>query len=212
MITIYHMENSRSERIIWLMEELGLPYEMERFKRESTMLAPTSLKSIHPFGKIPIIRDGDTVVGESGAIVEYIIHRHGGGRLSVPPASPDYPRYLQWMHFAEGSAMPQLILQLYLCAGFVPGIDQESPAILQVKARSHELLQYIDGELAHFPYFAGPEFSGADIMMGYVATGLETGYIQADMTRYPNIKAYVGRIGERPAYKKAMAIAAPAAA
>ncbi|HXD91549.1 MAG TPA: glutathione S-transferase, partial [Candidatus Binataceae bacterium] len=104
MITIYHLNMSRSERIIWLMEELGLAYKLEKFQRGPDMLAPAALKQVSPLGKAPAIRDGDLTLIESGAIVEYIVNRHGGGRLGVSVSSPDYARYLQWMHFAEGSA------------------------------------------------------------------------------------------------------------
>src|SRR5262249_1260218 len=123
VITIYHLEVSRSERVIWLMEELALPYKLERFARDPSRQASAAYRAIHPLGRSPIIQDGDTVLIESGAILEYIIHRHGEGRLAVPVQSPDYARYLQWMHFAEGSAMFQFLLQMFL-GGFVPGVDQ----------------------------------------------------------------------------------------
>ena len=135
MITIYHLATSRSERVIWLMEELGLQYNLERFAREPNMMAPPALREIHPLGKSPTIRDGDTVLVESGAILEYIIHRHGQGRLAVPVNSTDYPRYVQWMHFAEGSAMTQLLLHLFL-GGMIPGVDQSSPMVAMMKDRT----------------------------------------------------------------------------
>src|SRR5579872_5725334 len=113
LITIYHLNMSRSERIIWLMEELGLPYQLEKYQRGPDMLAPPSLRQVSPLGKAPAIRDGDLTLIESGAIVEYIINRHAGGKLGVPVSSPDYPRYLQWMHFAEGTAMTQGLIELF---------------------------------------------------------------------------------------------------
>ena len=207
MITIYHLSTSRSERVIWLMEELGLQYKLERFQREPTMMAPASMREIHPLGKSPIIRDGDTVLVESGAILEYIIHRHGNGRLAVPVDSPDYPRYLQWMHFAEGSAMTQFLLHLFM-GGFVPGVDQSAPMVARIKDGSATILRYIDSELSARPYFAGQAFTAADIMMGYTF-GIVKGFMQTDMSLYPNIDAYLARIAERPAYRKAMAIANP---
>jgi glutathione S-transferase len=221
MITIYHLNTSRSERVIWLMEELGLPYKLEKFQREPTMLAPASLSEIHPLGKAPIIRDGDVVLIESGAIIEYVIQRHGGGKLSVPVASADYPRYLQWMHFAEGSAMSQLLLQMFLG---LSGLDASSPLVAMVKQRTEGLLQFLDSELGNRPYFAGQAFTAADIMMvfpfgmaGFVARpdqprgpGLPLhSLLQLDVSPYANIRSYMERIGKRPAYQKAMAIANP---
>jgi glutathione S-transferase len=208
MITVVHLENSRSERIIWLMEELGLPYDLERFDRQPTMAAPDALKSIHPLGKAPIIRDGDVVIAESGAIIEYIVHRHAGGRLAVPPASPDYVRYIQWMHFAEGTAMARFILNLFV-GGFFPGIDPNSPLVGLAKHSSTQILQYIEAELGKTPYFAGSEFTAADIMMTYDFGIVRSPVMNTDMSLYPNISAYLRRIGERPAFQKAMAIANP---
>ncbi len=209
MITIYHLSTSRSERVIWLMEELGLQYNLERFAREPSMLAPPAMREIHPLGKSPTIRDGDTVLVESGAIIEYIINRHGQGRLAVPVSSPDYARYLQWMHFAEGSAMTQLLLHLFL-GGMMPGVDQSAPMVAMVKERTATLLRFIDDELGSRPYFAGQSFTAADIMMVY-PFGMVTGFLKTDMAQYPNTQAYLDRIGKRPAYQKAMAIANPPA-
>jgi len=205
MITIYHLENSRSERVIWLMEELGLPYELKRFARDPSMMAPAALRDVHPLGKSPIIGDGDLLLVESGAIIEYIVNRHGGGRLSVQVSSPDYPRYLQWMHFAEGSAMFQLILHLFM-SGFVPGVDQSAPLVEGVKARTGNLLEFLNDELEGRPYFAGQDFTAADIMMMY-CFGAVRGFLRIDLSPYPNLTAWLERIEARPAYKKAMAIA-----
>jgi glutathione S-transferase len=188
------------------MEELGLPYKLEKFQREATMLAPESLKAIHPLGKAPVIRDGDTIVAESGAIVEYIINRHGGGRLAVPVNSPDYARYLQWMHFAEGTAMSQFMVHMFL--GFVPGAES-SPVAAMVKQRSEALLKYIDTELGPRPYFVGKDFTAADIMMVFPFGGMKN-FLRVELTPYANITRYLERIGQRPAYQKAMAIANPA--
>jgi glutathione S-transferase len=207
MITIYHLENSRSERVIWLMEELGLPYELQRFPRERSLMAGEAYRALHPLGKSPIIRDGDTVLIESGAIVEYIVNRYGNGRLSVPPNAPGYARYLQWMHFAEGSAMTQLIVHMFM-GGFVPGIDQSLPFVASIKGRTAQLLKFIDGELNDRPHFTGPEFTAADIMMAY-CFGMVRGYLRMDISQYPNIATYLARIEQRPAHRKAMAIANP---
>jgi glutathione S-transferase len=209
MITIYHLENSRSERMIWLMEELGLRYELQRFPRDPSMMAGEAYRALHPMGKSPIIRDGDTVLIESGAIVEYIVNRYGNGRLSVPVNAPNYAQYLQWMHFAEGSAMTQLLLHIFM-GGFVPGIDQSLPFVAYTKQRTAHLLSFIDGELANRAFFAGSEFTAADIMMSY-CFGTVRGFLRMDITQYPNITAYIARIEQRPAYQKGMAIANPAA-
>jgi glutathione S-transferase len=207
MITVYHLENSRSERVIWLMEELGLTYNLERFDRQPTMAAPDVLKTINPLGKAPMIRDGDTVLIESGAILEYITNRHGG-RLAVGVNSPDYGRYLQWMHFAEGTAMGRFILNLFV-GGFFPGIDPDSPLVAMAKHSSTQILEFIDSELAKTPYFAGSEFTAADIMMMY-CFGIVRGQImKTDMSLYPHIAAYIAKIEARPGYKAGMAIANP---
>jgi glutathione S-transferase len=209
MITIYHLNMSRSERIIWLMEELGLEYKLEKFQREPSMEAPASLRAIHPLGKAPVIRDGDAVLIESGAIVEYIIQRHGGGKLAVPVNSPDYARYLQWMHFAEGSAMAQFLLHLFL-GGFVPGVDQSAAWVVLTKQRTTNLLKYVDSELGVRPYFAGQAFTAADLMMMFPFF-IARNFMQLDLTPYPNIVNYLKRIEARPAYQKAMALANPPA-
>jgi glutathione S-transferase len=209
MITIYHLNLSRSERIIWLMEELDLEYKLEKFQREPGMEAPTSLRAIHPLGKAPVIRDGDSVLIESGAIVEYIINRYGKGRLGVAVGSPDYARYLQWMHFAEGSAMTQFLLQLFL-GGFIPGVDQTSPWVTRTKERTGGMLQFLDSELSARPYFVGQEFTAADLMMMFPFF-IAQNFLQLDLSPYTNITRYLDRIVKRPAYQKAMAIANPPA-
>jgi glutathione S-transferase len=210
MITIYHLENSRSERMIWLMEELGQPYELQRFPREAGMMAGEAYRALHPTGKSPIIRDGDTVLIESGAIVQYIVDRYGDGRLSVPVGDPDYARYLQWLHFAEGTAMPQFIMHLFM-GGYAPGIDQTSALAVGTKARTTHMLEVIEGELQGRPYFVGSKFTAADIMMIY-GLNVAGGFLQLDLSIYPNITAYIARIRARPAYQKGMAIANPAQA
>ncbi len=207
MITVYHLENSRSERVIWLMEELGLTYTLERFDRQPTMAAPDALKAINPLGKAPMIRDGETVIIESGAILEYITNRNGG-RLAVGVNSHDYGRYLQWMHFAEGSAMARFILNLFV-GGFFPGVDPESPLVAMAKHSSIQILDYIEEELGKSPYFAGDEFTAADIMMMYTFGIVRSPIMKTDMTKYPHISAYIARIEARPQYKVAMAIANP---
>ena len=205
MITIYHLDTSRSERIVWLMEELGLPYALELHLRQPNGAAPDALKAVHPLGKAPIIRDGDTVLAESGAIVEYIVNRHAGGRLAVQPDAGAYARYLYWLHFAEGSLMSLMIVALVLTR--VPDGDK-TPAGIRVLARVKQMLAFVDAELADGPWFVGAEFTAADVMMTFTFTTVRH-FLDYDLTPYSNIVAYLQRIEARPAYRKAMALAGP---
>jgi glutathione S-transferase len=205
MITIYHLDTSRSERIVWLMEELGLEYKLELFQRNDNGSAPDALRKIHALGKAPVIRDGNTVLAESGAIVDYIVHRYAGDRLAVAPAAHDYARYIYWFHFAEGSLMSLLILALVLSR--VPEADA-SPVRARVLERTKQTLAFIDSELAQATYFAGATFSAADVMMTFPFTTMRH-FLKYDLAPYANILAYLQRIESRPAYQKAMALAGP---
>jgi glutathione S-transferase len=205
MITIYHLSSSRSERVVWLMEELGLDYQLERFQREQNGAAPEAMKGTHALGRAPVIRDGDAVLAESGAIVEYIVHRYGNGRLVVPPNAEGYARYLYWLHFAEGSLMSLLLIALVLSR--VPD-GSASAAGVRVLARMKHMLTFVDGELAAVPYVAGADFTAADVMMTFPFTTMRR-YLDYDIAPYANIVAYVKRIEARPAYQKAMALAGP---
>lgn len=207
MITIYHLETSRSERIVWLMEELGLEYKLEIFPRESTAAAPSPLKAIHGLGKAPVIRDGDVVLAESGAIVEYIVHRHAGGRLAPHPDDPVYARYLYWLHFAEGSLMSLMLIALVLSR--VPEA-RCSPVTARINERVKQMLAFVDTELGSGPWFAGSEFTAADVMMTFPFTTMRQ-FLDVDTSPYANLLAYLARIESRPAYQKAMAIAGPIA-
>ena len=205
MITIYHLDTSRSERIVWLMEELGLEYKLELFQRNDNGSAPDALREIHALGKAPVIRDGDTVLAESGAIVDYIVHRYAGDRLAVAPAAQEYARYIYWFHFAEGSLMSLLILALVL--GRVPEANA-SAVRTRVLERTKQTLAFIDSELAQATYFAGAAFTAADIMMTFPFTTMRH-FLNYDLAPYANILAYLQRIESRPAYQKAMALAGP---
>ncbi|HLX24738.1 MAG TPA: glutathione S-transferase [Usitatibacter sp.] len=205
MITVFHLSTSRSERIVWLLEELGLPYELEWHQREATGAAPAAMRDIHPIGKAPIIRDGDLVLAESGAIVEYIVQRHGKGRLAVPPESPAYAQYLYWVHFAEGSLMTLMLIALVLSR---VAEAKESPVKERIGKRLHQMLAFVDGELAGRDYFAGAEFTAADVMMVFPFTTMRR-YLDYDIAPYANITRYMKRIEDRPAYAKAMRIAGP---
>jgi len=205
MITIHHLDTSRSERIVWLAEELGIPYRIEPWQRQPNGAAPDALKAIHPLGKAPIIRDGDTVLAESGAIVEYLVHRHAGGRLAVPPTAPNYARYMYWLHFAEGSLMTLMIVALVLSR--MPD-GRTSPAGARVQARMRQMLDFVDAELGLAPWFAGADFTAADVMMTFAFTTMRH-FLEYDLAPYANIVAYLARVEARPAYRRAMALAGP---
>lgn len=205
MITIYHLETSRSERIVWLMEELGLKYKLEIFPREAASAAPSPLKAIHGLGKAPVIRDGDVVLAESGAIVEYIVHRHAGGRLAPHPDDPAYARYLYWLHFAEGSLMSLMLISLVLSR--VPEAAS-SPVTARISERVKQMLAFVDTEIGIGPWFAGKQFTAADVMMTFPFTTMRK-FLDVDTAPYPNLLAYLQRIESRPAYQRAMVLAGP---
>jgi glutathione S-transferase len=198
VIIVHHLNDSRSQRILWLLEELGLSYQIERYERDGrTRLAPPALKAIHPLGKSPVITDDGRVIHESGAIVDYLIRRHGRGRLQPSPETPAYDNYVQWLHYAEGSAMLPLLLNLYASrlgeakAPLVPRIDSE--------IANH--LGYIDDALKGRQYLLGSELTGADIQMSFVG---EVAGSFGRRAAYANVDAWVKRMQERPAYKLAI--------
>jgi glutathione S-transferase len=203
MITVYHLSTSRSERIIWLMEELGLEYKLERYRRQPSGAAPDALRAIHALGKAPVIQDGDTVLAESGAIVDYIVHRYGHDHLAVRPDAPEYARYVYWLHFAEGSLMSLMLIALVLSR--VPEAS-ESPVRSRVLARMQQMLSYVDSELDEGRWFAGAQFTAADVMMTFPFTTMRL-FLDYDLAPYPSIHAYLKRIEARPAYRKAMTLA-----
>ena len=198
MITVYHLEHSRSQRILWLLEELGVPYEVQRFARDPSGRAPQAYRALHPIGKSPLIRDGDLVLAESGAIVEYLLERHGDGRLQPPPGDPLRARYLHWFHFAEGTAMAFLMGQIVL--GYAG--DGAAPMRQVFEQEMQRILGYVAGEIRDDPWLAGSSFSAADVMMGYV---LETVAERGELQGHPRLLAYVARMGERPAHRRAAA-------
>ena len=217
MITVHHLNNSRSQRVLWLLEELGVPYEVKRYQRDAqTMLAPPELRAVHPLGKSPVITDGDNTIAESGAIVEYIVERYGNGRLVPPAGTPEKLRYTYWLHFAEGSAMPPLVMKLIfnrvrtapmpffvkpiargiadkVMSGFVqPNIDRQ--------------LAFMESELKDRDWFAGDAFSAADVMMSFpleaAATRTKDG--GGFSASYPRLADFLARIHARPAYRRAL--------
>jgi glutathione S-transferase len=198
MIIVHHLNNSRSQRVLWLLEELGLPYEIKRYERDpKTNLAPPELKAITPLGKSPVIQDGPHTLLESGAILDYLIRRHGDGRLQPDPATATYDEYVQWLHFAEGSAMLPLMLNLYV------GRLGEAGAPLQprIDAEVANYLGYLDSTLGRSPYLVGETFTAADIQMSFIG---EIAKAFGKLGSYPNVAAWVERFQARPAYKQAI--------
>jgi glutathione S-transferase len=211
MITVHHLNNSRSQRVLWLLEELGVFYEVKRYERDAeTMLAPPELKAIHPLGKSPVITDGDKVVAETGAIVEYVIETYGQGRLIPAAGSPERLRYTYWLHYAEGSAMTPLLLKLVFTAlpARAPGLLKGLVKTIAGKAQSGFVdpqikahVDYWDAELAKSEWFAGGAFTAADIMMSFP---LEAGAARGGAGSRPRVKAFLDRIHARPAYQRAL--------
>jgi len=213
MITVHHLENSRSQRVLWLLEELGLAYQVKRYERDKkTNLAPKELLKVHPLGKSPVVEDNGVIYAETGAIIEHIVETHGGGRLSPPRGSPDYDRYKYWMHAAEGSYMPPLVMALFLnrmetapMPFFARPIAKKLTGAVRDGYLTHTtkaLFDYLDGELSKSDWLAGREFSAADIIMSFPAESSLQRIDAANSAK--NLKAYVGRLHARPAYKRAL--------
>jgi glutathione S-transferase len=218
MIVVHHLNNSRSQRVLWLLEELGVPYEVTRYERDAkTMLAPPSLLAIHPLGKSPVVVDNGVTVAESGAIVEYLIDRYGGGRLIPPAGTPERLRYTYWLHYAEGSAMPPLLLKLVFdrvanapapwpisaIARRIAGTVQNAFIAPQLKRH----LDYMEAELTAHPWFGGDEFTAADIQMSFP---LEAAASRAGLNAgRPHLFGFLERIHARDAYKRALARGGP---
>jgi glutathione S-transferase len=203
MLTIHHLNESRSQRVIWLLEELGAPYEIATYARNAqTRLAPPELKAIHPLGKSPVITDGDRTVHETGAIIDYIIRHHGGGRMQPDPKSADYDVYQQWLHYGEGSAMLPLMLNMYV------GRLKEAGAPLhpRIESETANHLGYIDGSLKDRDFFVGAGLTGADIQMSFVG---EVARAQQKLASYPNFNAWLDRMHARPAWKTAIEKSGP---
>jgi glutathione S-transferase len=196
MLTVHHLAHSQSERIVWLCEELGLPYQLVRYDRDSSGGAPAAYKALSPFGTAPIIDDGDLVLSESGAIVEYIARRHGEARLLLGPEHPAWTQFLFWFHFANGSYIPGLMMDHLAPPGAAPNPDSRSE-------RAYRLIETRLGEAA---WFAGETFTAADIMMC-----LPRFAGKRDMANSPNTAAYIERVRARPAWQAALAKAEPAA-
>lgn len=198
MLVVHHLNDSRSQRILWLLEELGLPYEIKPYQRDAqTRLAPLELKKIHPLGKSPVISDGNRTIIESGAIIDYVLRRHGGGRLQPAPDSAAYDEYMQWMHYAEGSAMLPLMLNLY--AGRLG--DAAAPLMPRIESEIGNHLAYIDSSLEGRQFLVGDNLTGADIQMSFVG---EVAGAFGKRAQYANLDAWTKRLHARPAFKKAL--------
>ena len=209
MITVHHLNNSRSQRILWLLEELELAYDIKYYERDpQTMLAPASLRQVHPLGKSPVITDDELTVAESGAIVEYLVDRYGAGKLAPAPGTPERLRYTYWLHYAEGSAMPPLLLKLIF-----DRIEQEplpffvKPIAKLISSRTKSAFidpqiaqhfDYLEAELTNSRWFVGDEFTAADIQLSFP---IEMARI--DSSR-PKLMSYLDRIHARPAYQQAL--------
>jgi glutathione S-transferase len=198
MLTLHHLNDSRSQRILWLLEELGTPYEMKRYQRDATTrLAPPELEAVHPLGKSPVITDGALTIAESGAIVDYVIRTHGKGAMMPAPGSADFESYNEWLHYAEGSAMLPLMLNLYVSrlkeagAPLQPRIDSET--------KNH--LGYVDRALKGREFFIGNSLTGADIQMSFVG---EMAKVFDKLGPYPNLTAWLSRMHARPAFQRSV--------
>jgi glutathione S-transferase len=211
VITVHHLNNSRSQRVLWILEELGLDYEIKAYQREPSMQAPASLRAVHPLGKSPVITDGDKTLAESGAILEYLAESYGKGRLAPPIGTPERLRYTYFMHYAEGSLMPLLFMKLVftrlpervpwamrpVARMISAGADK---ALLGPQISNH--FAFLEGELAGRDWFAGALFSAADVQMSFP---IEAAAARAGVgARLPRLKAFVDRIQARPAYKRAL--------
>ncbi|HEY4345150.1 MAG TPA: glutathione S-transferase [Parvibaculum sp.] len=198
MIKVHHLNNSRSQRILWLLEELGTPYEIIKYQRDAvTNLAPPELKNIHPLGKSPVIEDGDRVIAESGAIIGILTRKYGKGRLAPDPMSEAHDKYIEWLHFAEGSAMLPLMLALYTSRLG----DAAAPLGPRIMSEIDNHFSYMNNAVEKGGYLLGPDFSAADIQNSFT---LEAGKLRGFLANYPNLLDLLTRLQARPAYKTAL--------
>lgn len=205
MLTVYHLETSRSDRLIWLLEELGLDFTVRTFERDpKTMRAPAEMKALHPLAKAPMLGDGERILIESGAIFEYVLGRYGDQpgvpKLAPKPTDPDWADYLQWLHFAEGSAMLPMLLDHFEKAGLCGPVGT-SPMAAMARSELDRLFEALDGILAKQEWMAGPRFTAADVMMGWYIEMIE---LRGEIGPYPALQRYVAKIRARPAHQRAM--------
>lgn len=211
MLTVHHLNNSRSQRVLWLLEELGTPYEIVRYNRQPNMLAPPEMRAIHPLGKSPVITDNGNTIAESGAIVEYLVKTYGNGQLIPPDTTPERLRFTYWLHYAEGSAMPPLLLKLIFLM-----LPKRAPLLMRplvnaiaakalntlVDPQLKQHMAFWEGELSKSEWFAGNEFTAADIQMSFP---LEAASARAGLEQgHPKAMAWLAKIHARPAYQRAL--------
>jgi glutathione S-transferase len=199
MLTVHHLGKSQSERIVWLCEELEIPYELKCYAR-APLLAPPDYKALHPIGTAPVITDGDMLLSESGAIVDYIIARYGDGRLALSKDHPDFAQYLYWLHFANGTLQASMGRSMILNRLKLPA---DNPVLVAATGRLNLAFGHVEARTEKAEYFAGAEFTAADIMMGFSLTTMRY-FLPYDLAPYPHLRAYLQRIGSRPAYQRAM--------
>ncbi len=198
MIKVHHLNNSRSQRILWLLEELRTPYEIVRYQRDATTnLAPPELEAVHPLGKSPVIEDGAIKIAESGAIVDYLIRTYGGGHLAPAGAGAEHEAYLEWLHYAEGSAMLPLMINLYVMRLG----DAGAPLKDRIDSETNRHLDYIEKALAGHDYLLGSELTGADVQLSFVG---EVARAFGRLSNYPALAAWVERLHTRPAFQTAL--------
>jgi glutathione S-transferase len=206
MLTVHHLGISQSDRIVWLCEELEIPYEMVKYDRDpETRLAPAAYKALHPAGTAPVITDGDLVLGESGAIIDYITHTYGGGRFALKPGDAGYSDYLHWFHFANASMMSAGMIDLIIA---MIGGASNDPIVAALRARGDQAFAMVEDRLGKAAYFAGDAFTAADVIMLFPLTTMRM-FAPRDLAPYPNIRAYLKRIAARPAYQRAIKKADP---
>ena len=217
MLTLHHLQHSRSQRVLWLLEELEVPYEVRHHERHpETMLAPPELRAVHPLGKSPVVTDGDVTVAETGAIIEYLIDRYGAGRLRPPAGTPQHLRYRYWLHFAEGTAQPQLLLKFHINRTIAGAASPQAQAAARkllarmnaaTDANLRANLDFMEAELGTSPWFAGDEFTASDIAMSFpVEVSVERAGLDASR---PRLMGWLERIHARPAWRRARVCGGP---
>jgi len=206
MLIVHHLGISQSDRIVWLCEELELPYRLIRYERDPvTRLSPPEYRALHPFGTAPVISDGDLVLAESGAIIEYLTSKYADHRLTLGVADPGYPDYLFWFHFANGSMMPSVMVDLIVQ---MAGANGSQETVRALSERSNRAYALIENRLGKAQFLAGDQFTAADIMMMFPLTTMRA-FVPRELKNYPNIRNYLQRVAARPAYQRAMNKADP---
>lgn len=209
MIKIHHLGLSQSERILWLCEELSLPYAVQHHQRDSvTRMSPPALKALHPLGAAPLLEDGDLLLAESAAIVDYLLGTHGNGRLRPAPGHPDFAPYLYWFHFANGTLQPAFMRLMQTTRA---ELAEDHPVRSGARGRVELALSHLDDRLASVPFLAGPSFTAADLMNMFSLTTMRR-FQPFDLAAWPHVQAYLQRLGARPAYQRAMAKGDPGVA